>query len=365
MTGRSGRLEPGTLQTQYYGYTFYAARHLKQAEILTYEKPRGSTMKLRFVLGAMVSAVMLFAGCSEVERESNVVQPPEWWNVHPRPVYASLEKVGTYQDWFDVYELGDGTYAIYEPNQFEEAICYLVEGTERAVLIDAGTGIGDITEVTGQLTDLPVSVVLTHEHYDHIGQAYRFDRIAAFEDSAGLAVLHAGRDNASLQRYLTDEYLWKPLPEGFDPDTWTIPSLVPTELFHDGDVIDLGGRELEVFYTPGHSPGSVCLLDRANRMLWTGDLFFPGPLYAFGPDVKLDVYVESIDRIAALVGEYDYVLSGHNDPWVPSEVIPRVGDAFRTIFDGGGEYSEGDGLRRYRFDGFDIIVQAAAVAGGH
>jgi glyoxylase-like metal-dependent hydrolase (beta-lactamase superfamily II) len=136
-------------------------------------------------------------------------------------------------------------------------------------------------------------------------------------------------------------------------------------LFHDGDVIDLGGRELEVIYTPGHSPGSVCLLDRSNRMLWTGDLFFPGPLYAFGPDVELDVYVESIDRIAALVEEYDYVLSGHNDPWVPSEVIIRVGDAFRTIFEGGGEYSEGDGLRRYRFDGFDIIVQAAAVAGGH
>lgn len=322
-------------------------------------------MKFRSALVATVPAMMLLAGCSEVERESNLVQPAEWWSVHPRPVYASLNKVGTYQNWFDVYELGQGTYAIYEPNQFEEAICYLVEGEDRAVLIDAGTGVGDITQVTSQLTDLPVSVVLTHEHYDHVGQAYRFDEIAALDNSAGLTVLHAGRDNASLQRYLTDEYLWKPLPEGFDPDTWTIPSMVPTDLFHDGDVLDLGGRELEVIYTPGHSPGSVCLLDRANRMLWTGDLFFPGPLYAFGPDVELDVYVESIDRIAELIDEYDYVLSGHNDPWVPSDVIPRVGDAFRTIFDGGGEYSEDDELRRYRFDGFDIIVQAAAATGGH
>ena len=177
--------------------------------------------------------------------------------------------------------------------------------------------------------------------------------------------MREGRDNPSLQRYLSEEYLWKPLPEGFDPTEWIIPSLVPTELLHDGDTIDLGDRELEVIYTPGHSPGSVCLLDRANRMLWTGDLFFPGPLYAFGPDVDLDVYVESIDKIAAIVDDYDYVLSGHNDPWVPSEVIPRVGEAFRTIFAGGGEFSEDDERRRYRFDGFDIIVRTDAVESRH
>ena len=317
-------------------------------------------MKKRLAMAALLPMISLVAGCGEAERESNLVQPEEWWSVHPRQVYASLEKVGTYQDWFDVYRLGEGTYAIYEPNQFEEAICYLVEGADRAVLIDAGTGIGDITQVIGQLTDLPVSVVLTHEHYDHVGQAYRFEQIAAFEDSAALWVLRAGRDNPSLQRYLTDDYLWKPLPEGFDPEAWTIPSLVPTEFIRDGDVIDLGDRELEVIYTPGHSPGSVCLLDRANRMMWTGDLFFPGPLYAYSEDVDLELYVESINRIADLVEDYDYVLSGHNDPWVPSEVVPRVSEAFETIFEGGGEFSESNGLRRYRFDGFDILIQAAA-----
>ncbi len=318
-------------------------------------------MRLSLAIAVLLPSIATIAACGEVERESNLVQPPEWWSVHPRPVYATLEKVGTYQDWFDVYRLGEGTYAIYEPNQFEEAICYLVEGTDRAVLIDAGTGIGDVTQVVDQLTDLPVSVVLTHEHYDHVGQAYRFDEIVAFEDSAALWTLRAGRDNPSLRRYLTDEYLWKPLPEGFDPASWTIPSLVPTGYIHDGDVIDLGDRELEVIYTPGHSPGSVCLLDRANRMMWTGDLFFPGPLYAYSEDVDLDLYVASLNTIANLVGDFDYVLSGHNDPWVPSEVIPRVGEAFETIFQGGGEFSESDGLRRYRFDGFDILVQAAEV----
>jgi glyoxylase-like metal-dependent hydrolase (beta-lactamase superfamily II) len=308
----------------------------------------------------LVSLTVGVAACGG-ERASELVQPPEWWRVHPRPVYATLEKVGTYQGWFDVYELTEGTYAIYEPNQFEEAISYLVLGAERGILIDAGTGIGNIKQVVGELTDLPVSLVLTHEHYDHVGGAFRFDVVALANDSAAIEVLGRGRDNASLQRFVTDEYLWKPLPAGFDPQTWTIPSVEPSELMAEGDIIHLGGRDIEVLRTPGHSPGSVSLLDRANRLLWTGDHFFPGPLYAHAPDVDIDAYMSSNDRLADLIEQFDYVLSGHNDPWVKSNVIPRVNEAFRTIFSGGGEFSEDNGLRRYRFEGFDVLIRVETI----
>ncbi|MGD2154059.1 MAG: MBL fold metallo-hydrolase [Gemmatimonadales bacterium] len=310
---------------------------------------------------AVLLASIGMAGCSEGEETSQLIQPAEWWRVHPRPVYATLDKVGTYQEWFDVYRLAEGTYALYEPNQFEEAISYLVLGAERGVLIDAGTGIGDIRQVVEELTDLPVSVVLTHEHYDHVGGAHRFDEIAAPADSAGLAVLAAGRDNASLQGYITDDYLWKPLPPGFDSATWTIPPLEPTRLLEDGDIIDLGGRTLEVIETPGHSPAHICLLDRANRLLWTGDHFFPGPLYAFGADVNIHDYVASNERLESMLDQFDYVLAGHNDPWVESDVIRRVGDAFEAIADGTADYSEDDGLRRYFFDGFDVLIRAEMV----
>jgi glyoxylase-like metal-dependent hydrolase (beta-lactamase superfamily II) len=317
------------------------------------------TRRLLAVAAVLVSTGI--AGCSDGEGTSELIQPPEWWRVHPRPVYATLEKIGTYQEWFDVYRLAEGTYALYEPNQFEEAISYLVLGSERGVLIDAGTGIGDIRQVVDELTDLPVSVVLTHEHYDHIGGAYRFDEIAASSDPAGLEVLSRGRDNASLQRYVTDEYLWKPLPEGFDSETWTIPPIEPTRLLNDGDTIDLGGRALEVIATPGHSPGHICLLDRENRLLWTGDHFFPGPLYAHPADVNIHDYVASNERLEGLIGEYDYVLSGHNDPWVKSDVIRRVGQAFDAIANGTADYSEDDGLRRYFFDGFDVLIREETV----
>ena len=307
----------------------------------------------------IIPLIVFIACASQEQKQSNLVQPDEWWSVHPRPIYAQLEKVGTYQEWFDVYKLTEGTYAIYEPNQFEEAICFLVLGEERGVIIDTGTGIGDLKKVVDALTDLPVSVVLTHEHYDHVADAYQWEEIVMYDNDDAIKVLKAGRTNASLQNYLKPDYLWKPLPKAFDPETWIIPSMEPTALVREGDIIDLGGRTLEVIYTPGHSPGQMCLLDKKHLLLFTGDHFFPGPLYAFGADVNMDQYIASNEKLVKRIDEFDTLCSGHNDPWVKSEVIPRVSEAFKTIFDGRGRFDENDeGLRRYYFEGFDVLIRA-------
>ena len=264
----------------------------------------------------------------------------------------------TSQEWFEVYKLLEATYAIYEPYQFEEAISYLVIGKEKAVVIDTGTGIGDLEQVVSELNSLPVSVVNTHGHWDHIGNNHQFREIACYNNSDCLNRLRSGMDNASLQRSITGDSLWRPLPEGFDPTTWKIPPVNPTTLLEEGDTIDLGGRTLEVIHTPGHSPGSVCLLDKRNRILFTGDTFFPGPLYAHPDDVDIEDYISSIEKLKARQAEYDYLCSGHNDPWVKSEVIPRVAEAFQEIMAGKGEYNEDQGIRRYYFDGFDILIRA-------
>ena len=315
-------------------------------------------MKGQVYILMLFSFIFIFS-CTAKKENTNLVQPEKWWQVHPRPVYATLEKTDIFQDWFHVYKLNEETFAIYEPNQFEEAISYLVLGKKRGILLDTGNGIGDIKKVVQELTDLPVSVLLTHVPYDHVAGAYRFKKIAMFDNSAALQVLKKGRDNTSLQKYLTEEYLWKPLPANFDPATWTIPPMEVTELLHEGDIVDLGERQLEVIYTPGHSPGHICLLDRDNRILFTGDHFFPGPLYAFGDDVNIQDYIVSNKKLSRRIAEFDFLCSGHNDPWVKSEVILRVDVAFQTIFDGKGKFAENEeGLRRYNFAGFDVLIRA-------
>jgi len=168
---------------------------------------------------------------------------------------------------------------------------YLVAGRERAVLLDTGTGIAPIAPVARGLTDRPISVVLTHSHFDHVGGAHAFERVAIHP--AGLARLRAGRSAESLRGYvehtrtlieasarmraldaqglnvLHPEQIVRPLPPGFDPNRYAIAPLDATETLADGDRLDLGGRVLEVIHTPGHSPDKPLSSCRApSRQVW-------------------------------------------------------------------------------------------------
>lgn len=318
---------------------------------------KGPGLLLLF-MGIILVACQGKKTAQDTSQRSEIIQPQKWWENLPRPVYSSLERVKVNQDWYEVYKLTTDTLAIYEPYQFEEAISYLVLGKDRGILIDTGTGIGNLSALVTELTALPVSVVNTHTHWDHIGANHQFETIACFNHPECIRKLLEGVNNERLQPSITGDSIWKSLPKNLDPSSWEIPPVKPTRLLGDGDIIDLGGgRTLEVIYTPGHSPGSICLLDKKNRLLFTGDTFFPGPLYAYPEDVDIDEYRASIDRLIGCIAEYDYLCSGHNDPWVKSEVIPRIARAFQIIMAGEGDFKQDGNLRRYYFEGFDILIR--------
>lgn len=79
--------------------------------------------------------------------------------------------------WFEVYKVAPVTFAIYEPHQSEETISYLILGREKALLFDTGMGISDIRKVVEELTKLPVIVLNSHTHNDHVGGNWQFDTI--------------------------------------------------------------------------------------------------------------------------------------------------------------------------------------------
>ena len=100
-----------------------------------------------------------------------------WWDKLPSDAWARFEKIEQQQQWFEVYLITDGIYAIYEMGQFEEVISYLILGDKRALLFDTGIGVGDMKKLVSNLTDLPVTVLNSHTHYDHVGGNYAFDDV--------------------------------------------------------------------------------------------------------------------------------------------------------------------------------------------
>src|SRR6516162_4284684 len=110
-------------------------------------------------------------------RAAQQAQTPDWCKSLPRLEYKSLERIQTSDPWFEVYKVAPQTFAIYEPHQFEEVISYLILGKEAAILFDTGMGISDIHKVVSELTPLPIIVLNSHTHNDHVGGNWQFDTI--------------------------------------------------------------------------------------------------------------------------------------------------------------------------------------------
>jgi hypothetical protein len=108
-------------------------------------------------------------------------QVPDWCRALPRLEYKRLQRVPVSDSWFEVFEVAPAVFALYEPHQAEETIGYLIVGDKRAVLFDTGMGISDIRQVTAALTKLPIVVLNSHTHNDHVGGNWQFATIYAMD----------------------------------------------------------------------------------------------------------------------------------------------------------------------------------------
>ncbi len=166
---------------------------------------------------------------------------------------GSAEDEQYMDDWFTVEEIDARTFAISEYKHWEETHCYLLCGQECAVLIDTGLGVSNISNIVAELTRLPVMVATTHVQWDHIGGHRFFDRIAVHELEMDWVSVQFPIPLQTVRKSLTIRSC--DFPKEFNIDGYQIFQGVPQRLLHDGDSLDLGGREIQVIHTPGHSPG--------------------------------------------------------------------------------------------------------------
>jgi glyoxylase-like metal-dependent hydrolase (beta-lactamase superfamily II) len=281
---------------------------------------------------------------------------PEWCRPLPRPEYRSLERVKVSDPWFEVYKPASGVFAIYEPHQSEEVISYLIVGGKRALLFDTGMGISDIQRVTSELTTLPILVLNSHTHNDHVGGNWQFPTVYGMDTEFTRKNALGSREDA--QAEIASGQICGVLPPGFDPHTYQTRAWKIAAFTHDGDRFDLGGRTLEVLATPGHTPDSIALIDRANGLLFTGDTYYPAPIWLFRPETDLAAYAASIRRLAVLEPDIKQVLGAHNIPVASPAVLRKLVAAFDKVHAGKiPAASDSPGKVLYKTDGFTFLMR--------
>lgn len=153
--------------------------------------------------------------------------------------------------WFDTEKIDNETYVISEYRHWEETHCYLLNGTKRSLLIDTGLGISNIYDEVKRLTEKSVTAVVTHVHWDHIGGLKCFPEFGVHSAEMEWINGKFPLPEAAVKAMIMDRC---ELPVEFNIDKYTVFQGIPSKVLGDHDIIDIGGRRIEVIHTPGHSP---------------------------------------------------------------------------------------------------------------
>lgn len=230
--------------------------------------------------------------------------------------------------WFTIEKIDDTTFAISEYGHWEKVRSFLLIGKERALLIDCGLGIGNLKKVVSGLTELPVKVVLTHVHWDHIGGLADFETIYVHQADAqwlvkGIDYWTNERVVNELTRAVTCEF-----PPEFEPANYQMYIGQPSSRLVGGEIVDLGGRKVKVLHTPGHSPGHICLVDLTREYLFTGDILYSKetPIYANYPSTSPHDLVQSLLSLTTIPA-VKKILPSHNSLELPVSILLEVKEA--------------------------------------
>ncbi len=276
----------------------------------------------------------------------------------PRPAYSQFKKHEASNDWFEVYQFEHNVWAIYEPFQWQEVISYLIIGNSSALLVDSGNGIGDIKAVVDRLTDKPVRIINTHSHFDHIGGNYQFETILS--PSTEFSISNSkGNNSQTIKTEVSTEALCKSLPKGVTQKSHAIKPYSITAKVKDGDMIDLGGRKIEILYIPGHTDDSIALFEAESGYLWTGDSFYEGPIWLWFPETDVHAYQQSISRLAALTPQLKALFPAHNIPYSNPSLLAETDEAFQLVLAGKAKsrpYATFEGTVIYDFDRFGFLM---------
>ncbi|MCZ6674387.1 MAG: MBL fold metallo-hydrolase [Verrucomicrobia bacterium] len=237
-------------------------------------------------------------------------------------------------NWFTIDTIDESTFAFSEYGQWMKVHSYLFVGKEKAVLVDTGLGVGNIRTLVNAITQLPIELVTTHAHWDHTGGHQLFDNFSAHILERDWIEGGFERYSKEIAGYLVKEPFTKPPPNDFDLSKYRPYEHKVKRLHKDGDILDIGDRQLEIIHTPGHSPGHVAVYEEASGYLVTADLLYKGVLLAGLQFSNAQDYRSSLRRLRSLP-KIEKLLPGHGRLEIPTDLLDEALNAFDELAEKG------------------------------
>jgi glyoxylase-like metal-dependent hydrolase (beta-lactamase superfamily II) len=207
-----------------------------------------------------------------------------------------------------ISQIAPNLYCLADILTSERSNAFLVVGDSAAVLFDTGVGVDNMHDLVRTITQLPLTVVLSHWHHDHSGGVHDFvdSRVIAWSSPATQLLHNRGVSVSSIAMLSGDAYA---------THTGAIMPARNLTLISDETTLPLGGVTLHLLYTPGHTADSVCLHEPSRGWLFTGDTVYDGPIYLGLNDSDTVAYASSVQRLQRL--KPALILPGHNDASLP------------------------------------------------
>ena len=202
----------------------------------------------------------------------------------------------------EIFSIGEGDWRVEDGGVY----WYLLSGSEKALVVDTGMSGRDVLGTAKELTHgrLPIELLCTHADGDHVGSNDQFEW-CWMHPSEGIVYHNIGGHAGH------------------------------TRPVREGEIIDLGGRALEVVHLPGHTPGSITLLDRERREIFGGDPIQDGGIYMFGMHRDMEGYISSLEYLMEKYGgAFDTVWPSHGTAPIGAEIVPQLLMGARLIASG-------------------------------
>ena len=224
-------------------------------------------------------------------------------------------------EFFEKEKITDNIIAIKD---ITGVFMYLVIGNEKAILIDTGTGAGNLFEYVKGLTDLPIEVILTHGHCDHAGGAKYFEKVYLPEEDFELVKIHS-----SMERKI--EYIHFSGGENV-PDNEIVGERNDGYLkLKDGQIFDLGNEQLEMIKLPGHTKGMTCVLFKKSRIILMGDGCNPATFVWDDESLTVKAFLDNLYNLKKREADYDTVLVSHGNPICDKQILDGVIDVCKEV----------------------------------